>query len=171
MSRSRIVGIVALIVFAVGIVLVGNAVAGEKNRLSTVYHTIKFEQLNVPGEEGHGIALSEMKGIVRNKDGKRFGEGVIIHTVCHGDLNMKAGMWSGHCFDEWIDREGDKIYSDGEGKGFKTGEMGPYLEGMNTFTRGTGKYEGMRGRFNWKAYYVSQDQCYADWDVEVELSR
>ena len=169
MSKSKIVGIMALIVFAMGIFLVGNAVAGEKHRLSTVYHMIKWEQMNVPAEEGHVIGLWEAKGVTRNKDGKRFGEGVIIHTVGSLDLNMKTGNGlAHHYYDEWTDRDGDKIYSNGEGKS-KIGE--PFWEGRNTFTRGVGKYEGIRGGFTWKAYSVSPDQFIADWDVEIELPR
>jgi hypothetical protein len=170
MSKSKIVGIVALIAFTMGIFLVGNAVAGEKHRLSTVYYTIKWEQMNVPGEEGHGIALWDAKGIIRNKDGKRFGEGVIIHTVGSLDFNMKTGIGFAHFYDEWTDRDGNKIYSNGEGK-WKIGEMGPYWEGTNTFARGTGKYEGIRGGFTWRGYEPSPGQSYADWDVEVELPR
>jgi hypothetical protein len=169
MSKSKIVAMMALIVFAMGILLVGNAVAGEKHRLSTVYHVIKFEQMNVPGEEGHVILIWEGKAVTRNKDGKPFGEGVIIHTVGYSDMNMKAANGSGYNYDEWIDRDGDKIYSKGESKQ-KKGEIG-HWEGTNTITGGSGKYQGIRGRFNWKAYFVSQDQNYADWDVEVELSR
>ena len=170
MFNKEIVGITALIVFTIGIILMGNAVAGEKHRLSIVYHTIKAEQMNVPGEEGHVIGLSEVKGIVRNKDGKRFGEGVIIHTVCYSDSNMKAGIWSGHCYDEWIGREGIKFYSTGEGK-LERGEAGPYLGGTTTFTKGIGKYEGIRGRYDWKVYPLGTDQYYADLEAEVELLR
>ena len=130
MCKSKIVGMMALIAFAMGIFLVGDVMAGEKHRLSTVYHVIKLEQMNVPGEEQHVISLSEIKGIGRNKDGKGFGEGVIIYTVCRGDVNMKAGIVSTHCYDEWTSREGDKIYSNGEGK-VRIGEIGPYLEGTN----------------------------------------
>ncbi len=170
MFKSNIVGIFTLMVFAVGIFTVGDAVAGEKHRLSTVYHTVKLEQMKVPGEEGHGIGLWEGKAVTRNKDGKRFGEGVVIHTVGYGDMNMKAGTLSMHYYDEWIDRDGDKIYSNGEGKG-KIRETGMYEEGTNTITGGTGKYQGIRGGFNWKAYSVSPDQFIADWEVEVELPR
>jgi hypothetical protein len=149
---------------------VGNAVAGEKHRLSVIYHTVKFEQMKVPGEEGHGIGLWEGKAVTRNKDGKPFGEGVIIHTVGYGDMNMKAGTWSTHYYDEWTDRDGHKIYSNGEGKG-KIGETGMYEKGTNTITGGTGKYQGIRGGFTWKSHSLSPDQFCADWEVEVELPR
>ena len=170
MSKSKIVGMMALIAFAMGIFLVGNAVAGEKHRLSIVYHTVKWEQMNVPAEEGHVIALWEAKAVTRNKDGKPFGEGVIIHTVGYGELNMKAGTGSFHYYDEWTDRDGHKIYSNGEGKA-KIRETGGNQDGTNTITGGTGKYQGIRGGFTWRGYEPSPGQNYADWDVEVELPR
>ncbi len=170
MFKSKIVAMMALIVFAMAVILVGNAVAGEKHRLSIVFHTIKAEEMNAPGEDGHVIGLWEGKGIVRNKDGKPFGEGWIIHTVCYSDSNMKAGIWAGHCYDEWIDRGGDKIYTKGEGN-LKTGGSGPYLGGTTTFTRGIGKYEGVRGEYNWEVHPLGPDQSYADLDAEVEMPR
>jgi len=170
MSKSKNVGIMALIAFAVSMVLVGDAVAGEKHRLSVAFYTVKLEEMKVPGEEGHVIALWEGKGIVRNKDGKRFGEGLIIHCVGNLDMNMKTGIGSGHFYQDFTDRDGNKFYAESEGK-MKKGEMGPYMEGPLTITRGTGKYEGIRGEVTWKNYQVGGGQSYADWDVEVELPR
>ena len=170
MSKLKNVGIMALIAFAVSMVLVGDAVAGEKHRLSVVYYTVKFEQMKVPGEEGHIIGLWEAKGITRNKDGKRFGEGLINYVVGYLDMNMKAGIGSGHFYEEYTDRDGNKFYGESEGK-LKKGEMGPYWEGKLTITRGIGKYEGIRGEVTFKNYPAGGGQSYSDWDVEVELPR
>jgi hypothetical protein len=166
MSKSKIVGMMALIVFAMGILLVGDALAGEKHRLSVVYHTVKWEQMNVPAEEGHLIGLWDGKGVTRNKDGKPFGEGWITHSMGYADMNTKAGIGSAHFYDEWTDRDGDKIYTKSAGT-MKAGRLG----GTFTITRGTGKYEGIRGGAAWENNPAGPDQSYSDWDVEVELPR
>jgi hypothetical protein len=170
MSKSKTVGIMALIVFAIGILLVGDALAGEKHRLIGVYHTIKFEQMNVPGEEGRVIALWEGKAVTRNKDGKRFGEGLIIHGVGYAELNMKTGIGSGHFYEECTDQDGDKFYTDSEGRGQKIGGVASW-EGRLTITKGTGKYQGIQGGVTWKNWSAGPDQLYFDWNVEVELPR
>jgi hypothetical protein len=170
MSKSKIIGMMALIVFAMGIVLVGDAVAGEKHRLIGVYHTIKWEQMNIPGgEEGHVVALWEGKAVTRNKDGKRFGEGLIIRGVGYMDFNIKTGIGSGHFYEECTDQDGDKFYTDSEGGKQKIG--GVWWEGRLTITKGTGKYQGIRGGLTWKNWLAGPDQLYFDWDVEVELPR
>ena len=161
---------IAFITLAFGIVVVGEALAGEKHKLSAVYYTTKWEPMNVPGEEGHVICLWEAKGITRNKEGKPFGEGLAIHSVGHLDMNTKAGICSGYFYEEFTDRDGDKFYNKSAGT-MKTGKLGPYWEGTMTFTRGTGKYEGIRGEAPWKNYPVGLDQSYADWEVNVELPR
>lgn len=46
-----------------------NAVAGEKFKTSTVYYAVKWEQVDVPDEEGHLVAALEAKGISRNMEG------------------------------------------------------------------------------------------------------
>jgi hypothetical protein len=115
MSRLRIFALIALITFALGIALVGDALAGEKYKLSAVYHTIKWEQINVPGEEGHLIGLYESKGITRNKEGKPFGEALVVHCVGYIDMNTKTGICHGRWYEEFTDRQGDKFYDESEG--------------------------------------------------------
>jgi hypothetical protein len=161
---------VALISSALGIFLVADALAGEKHRLSTVFHMVKFEQMKVAGEEGHVIALWEGKGVVRNKDGHPFGEGLIDVSVGYLDFNPKTGVGSGYFYDELTDRDGNKIYTKGEGK-MKKGDRGPYWEGAWTITGGTGKYEGVRGGAAWKNYPLGGGLAYADWELDVELRR
>ena len=166
MSKFKIVGMMALIVFAMAIFLVGDALAGEKHRLSIVYHTVKWEQMNVPAEEGHLVGLWEGKGIIRNKDGKPFGEGWITHSVGYVDINTKTGIGSAHFYDEWIDRDGDKFCTKSAGT-MKAGGPG----GTLTITRGTGKYEGIRGEAAWENHPAGPDQSYSDLEMEVELPR
>jgi len=170
MSKSKIVGIMALVAFAISIFLVGNAVAGEKHKLSAVFHQEKWEQMNVGEEEGHLIALWHGKGVIRNKEGKPFLEGAVTQPRCYIDLDSKAGLGSLYFYQEDTDRDGDKLYSKGPGT-WKKGKLGPYWEGTFTFTGGTGKYKGIQGSGVWKNYPASPDLGYADWELDLELPR
>ena len=75
MSKSKIVGMMALIIFAMGILLVGDAVAGEKFKCRTVAFTTKYQQIDVGDEDGHLVAVWEGKGIQNNREGKWFNDG------------------------------------------------------------------------------------------------
>ncbi len=171
MSKSKIVGIIGLIAFAMGIVLVGDAVAGEKFKGRTVWYTTKWEQIGVPGGEKHLMGLMEDKGISMNTEGKSFGEGTVEHEVVSVEIDLKTEIGSNHGYQESTDRDGNKIYYRFEGSRLKGKFGGSVWEGKSTILRGTGKYEGIKGEGTWSSYMKSSTQFYSDWEMEVELPR
>jgi hypothetical protein len=171
MSKPKIVATIALIAFAVGIVLVGNAVAGEKFKGRTVWYSTKWEQLSAPGEEKHLLAVNEAKGISSNTEGKAFGEGTVERFVALVDIDLKTEIGSQHGYQESTDRDGNKIYWRFEGKRLKGKFWGSRWEGKDTDLRGTGKYEGIKGEGTWSSYVIAPMQWYTDWEMEVELPR
>jgi hypothetical protein len=171
MSKFKIVGMTVLIVFAMAILLVGNAVAGEKFKGRTVWYATKWEKMDVPGEEKHLVLLQESKGISSNTEGKAFGEGVVWREVVVVDVDLKAETGFGHAYDEGTDRDGDKIYYRSEIRRLK----GKFREGAwevkSIILRGTGKYEGIKGEGTSSAYEIAPMQLYEDWEMEVEFPR
>jgi len=163
MSKSKIVGMMALIAFTMGIVLVGNAVAGEKIKCRTVYYNTKWNQVNVGDEKDHVVAMAESKGIISNKEGKTFGDGWLAWTGGLYDLGPK-GPNLGDGYMTLTDKDGDKIYMKWAQK--------PTGSNPWTFYKGTGKFEGVKGRGTW-FWTPSTDPTlfYTDWEGEVELPR
>jgi hypothetical protein len=166
MSKSKIVGMVALIVFAVGIVLVGNAVAGEKFKMRAHWYWVKAEPINVPREEGRFLAVFDYKGILTVLEGNKLMDGMAAHNVGVGDVNPKAGTGFGHGELLFTDRNGDKVYWTWEGKAVKGIWSGPA-----TCVGGTGKFKGMKGESTWSEVVVGPNLSYVDWDGEIELPR
>jgi hypothetical protein len=163
MSKSKIVGIVALIAFTMGILLVGDVVAGEKFKCRIVWYVTKNEQINVGDETGHVVALREAKGIVSNIQGKTFGEGWVALNTALVDISPKTGA-TGSGYLTWADKDGDKIYMKWDLK-----PPGPH---PLTFFKGTGKFEGVQGKATFSLLYTRDPmQFYADWEGEVELPR
>ena len=171
MSKSKIVGIVALIAFAVGIVLVNCAVAGEKFKGRSVWYTTKWEQIGVPGEEKHFMAVNDAKAINSNTEGKAFGEGTVERSVAVFDIDLKTETGFYHGYQESTDRDGNKIYYRFEGRRLKGKLWGSVWEGKSTILRGTGKYEGIKGEGTFSMYTTAPMQSYTDWEIEVELPR
>jgi len=163
MSKSKIVGVMALIVFAVGMLLVCNAVAGEKIKCDTVWYTTKWDTINVGDEKDHVVAVWEGKGIVLNMEGKTFGEGLLAHGSGLYDINPKTGM-IGDGYDTYTDKDGDKIYMKFDAKPSGPNEW--------TFYKGTGKFRGIQGKGTW-SWVPSADPTlgYAPWEGEIELPR
>jgi len=61
-KTSKIIALTALITLTFGLTAIGNVMAGEKHKIRGVMYSTKWEQLNVPGEEKHLIALYEDRG-------------------------------------------------------------------------------------------------------------
>ena len=166
MSRSKLIAFIVLITLAFGVALVCDALAGEKVKFRVVWYMVKFQSLDVAGEEGRILYLMEQKGIVTVLQGNKLLDGMVITDVGCGDQNTKMGTGSAHGVNEWTDRGGDKIYWTWEGKGVKGVWSGPI-----TIMRGTGKFERLKGNANWTYNGVAPNQAYADWDGELEWSR
>jgi hypothetical protein len=171
MSKSKIVGIMALIAFAMGILLMGDALAGEKYKIRIVWYFTTWNQIDVPGEEKHLMAVDEYKGISSNMEGKEFLEGAVLRGVEVLDIDVKNETGSGHGYTESTDRDGDKIYFRGEGRRIKGKFWAAVWEGRFTILRGTGKYEGIKGKGTASSYPIAPKQAYTDWEIEVELPR
>ncbi len=162
MSKSKIVGMMALIAFAMGIVLVGDVMAGEKIKCRTVWYTTKWEQINVGDEKDHVVAVWEGKGIVSNMEGKTLMDGFLGYGSGIYDISPKTGA-IGSGYNIFTDKDGDKIYNKWDQKG---------SSGGLTIYKGTGKFEGIQGKGTW-SFVPSADpmQGYANWEGEVELPR
>jgi hypothetical protein len=168
MSKSQIVGMMVLIVFAMGIVLVNCAVAGEYVKARNATHSLKWQQIDVGDEDGHVVVVQENKGVTTNLEGKWFADGWSCRDTGLSDLNLKTFLGSAHGYTDYTDRDGNKYYVTWEGKGVK-GEK--FLWGGTwKAVKGTGKFEGIQGNGTWQWYPVG-DQAYFDWKGEIELPR
>ncbi len=171
MSKSKIIGMMALIAFVMGIVLVGDAPAGERYKIRIVWYFTMWNQIDVPGEEKHLLAVDESKGINSNMEGKEFLEGAVLRGAEVVEIDLKAETGSNHGYMESTDRDGDKIYYRGEGRRMKGKYWASTWEGRLTILRGTGKYEGIKGKGTASSYPIAPKQAYSDWEIEVELPR
>ena len=163
MSTSKIVAMMASIVFAGGIFWVGNTVAGEKFKVRTVWYGTKWDTINVGDEKDHVLGLSESKGIVSNMEGKTFGEGWLAYGTGIVDINPKTGA-TGEGYDTFTDKDGDKIYMKWAWK--------PTGPNPWTFYKGTGKFEGVQGKGTWSMIFTADPMLwYCPWEGEVELPR
>jgi len=165
MSRFKLAAFIALITFAFGVAIVGDALAGEKVKFRCAVYSVKWEQIPVGDEEGHVVAAYEGKGISTNMQGKKFLDGWPYRESGLMDINGKAGTLSCQGYGEFTDQDGDKIYVAWEGKKVKTNE------GTVNLIKGTGKWQGIHGKGNWIGYFAASDRWYSDAEWDVELPR
>jgi hypothetical protein len=168
MSKFKIVGMMVLIAFAMGIVLAGDVVAAEKGKVTyrQVFNVTTIHTLKVPDVEGHAYTLFEAKGILFSE---KWGPGV-VSMIASFDLIKGAGTFQGYTHTTFPD--GSTITAKFEGKSITTG-VGLTGIGLSeatwTYVKGTGKFQGIQGRGTSKSNTLAPGQFYADAEGEYTL--
>ena len=168
MSRYKIVALMVIFAFVMGLTLVGDALAGEKVKWRTGLYGTKWEQVAVGDEEGHIIGIYESKGLSTNLEGKKFLDGWLLRESGLMDIDGKAGTWSAQGYADFTDGNGDMIYVAWEGKKVKKDLPG---EGTVRLLKGTGKWQGIRGKGTWLSHPTVDNRWYSDGEWDVELPR
>jgi hypothetical protein len=161
MSKSKIIGMMALIAFAMGIFLVGDALAGERGKVVAreVYYATTIHTLKVPDVEGHAILMIEAKGIGFNEKWGAY----LIYLTSTLDLIKREGTRVG--YNQYTFPDGSTMIEKWEGKGGALGEA----EGTWAYTKGTGRLEGIQAEGTWKSHNMGPGQWYSDGEGEYTL--
>jgi len=168
MSKFKLLAFVTLITLAFGVALVGDAVAGEKGKTRVVFHSTKWQQIEVGDVEGHIVAVNEAVGIITVLEGDKSTDGAAVRLVSLSDINTKTGTGTIRGYNEHTSREGAKGYEEWEGQLLPDGRA----QGRFAWLRTTGKWAGMKVWGSWKSQMVSPGQWYSDSEWEMEkLSR
>ncbi len=93
-------------------------------------------------------------------------DGMVGVNVGSMDVNPKTGTGFGHGVILFTDRDGDKLCWDWEGGA----KAGPW-SGPATIVKGTGKFQGLKGKATWSSVDLSPTQFYVDWEGEMDLPR
>ena len=160
MSKSKIVGMITLIVFAMGIFLVGDAVAEERGKIGMreAFYGTAFHPLKLPDVEDHSIFAYEGKGIAFYE---KWGACLVTET---GTFDVLKGEGPGQGYSHYTFPDGSTITMKWEGK-IRPGRA----EGTWTHIKGTGKFKGIQGEGTWKSYNLSPDRWYDDSEIEYTL--
>jgi hypothetical protein len=168
MSKSKIIGIMALIVFAMGTLLVEDVAAGERGKIMTreVLYATAVQTLKVPDVDGHAIYLIEAKGIGFSEKWGSY----LVYLTCTNDLIKGEGPVQG--YSQFTYPDGSTITEKWEGKnkgGGRATTGSASGEGTATYIKGTGKFEGIQGEATWKSYNMGPGQFYSDDEGEYTL--
>jgi hypothetical protein len=168
MSKSKIVGMMALIAFTMGIILVGDALAGERGKVVArdVFFATGFPSAKVPDQEGHAIYLLEAKGMSFNE---KWGPCLLVQSGV-GDYTKGVGPYEGYIHYTYPDGATITIKFKGEAKRVGKGMTGSG-EGGGTWTyiKGTGRFEGIQGGGTSRYWALGPGQWYSDGEGEYTL--
>jgi len=169
MSRFKLLACIALITFAFGVALVGDALAGERGKVVSreVYFMASIPSAKVPDVEGHAIYLFEAKGIGFSEE---WGA-ALISLAGTADYTKGAGPNEGYSHFTYADGSTITIRWKGRSKeGPAPGTVGRREgDGTWTYIEGTGKFEGIKGRGTYKYFVLGPGQWYSDGEGEYTL--
>ncbi len=168
MSKSKIIALVALIIFAFGM-SVTQAVAGTMKFRAVLFHT-KVETIKVEDVEGHVVGIFESTGLASLETGE-----VAVFEVLGGTFDYTKGSGIHYGYDRLTFEDGSTIDIKGEGtaRPDPKGKGSLFKSTSMVITQGTGKYAGIRGEASYTGRRVvpigAGAQLYLDWILTYTL--
>jgi len=145
------------------LVFVTYSTAEEKVTMHGTVVTTKYNQLEVDDEDGHVIAVTESKQVHFNKaTGEKFPQ--VSKVIL--DFNYKTGHGTLKSYAVMTSPSGDKIFT--EGKGSPVGKG--HWKGTYVYTKGTGKYEGIKGKGTWETQSLAPQISYMESEGVMEFT-
>jgi hypothetical protein len=139
MFKSKIVGLIALVAFAMAVLLVGNAVAGREATETVTGAWYSTSKIVAFGED-YIFAAYEGFSVWVGETGKEMLHGLSVHNV--GEWRMEKGYYTETGGVVWTLINGDKIYL----KYISTAKPGETpVKGTITAVGGNGKCAGIEG--------------------------
>ena len=127
----------------------------------------KRETIDVPGREGHMLALGEVRGTNQNTSASDFFADVPAINVETADLMQGNGSHQGY----YTIRKGEDAVT-AKWHGTVTTVLGPNQQPQTSFngtweyTQGTGRYSGIEGSGIYTGEFLAQDRYLVRWEGE-----
>ncbi len=127
----------------------------------------KREAVDVPGQEGHMLALGEVRGTNKNTSATDYFANAPVVNAETADLTQGTGTHQGHYT---MRKGGDEVIAAWRGK--VTTVLGPNKEPRTSFkgtweyTLGTGAYRGIEGSGTYEGEFLAEDRYLVRWQGE-----
>ena len=144
------------IFFIASLILLPAAQAGEKTFKYKVFsHTTKVEMAPVPDVAKHVVGLFEKKGVAIYENG----ETAAYDTRGTFDSVKGQGPWEGYCLTSFEDGSTCVTKYQGTSTMVKGKKL---LKGKGKYIKGTGQFEGIKGKFSLTGKYITKAYSVSD---------
>lgn len=144
-----------------------NEIAGE---ITCAY--IMQEKLNVGDTEGHVISLAQSEGTNISTGENEFMDGAKIVNMSFSDVVKGNGPHQGYIK---YTQNGDSTFAGWNGKiaTIFSDEGAPIItfEGIFTYIKGTGQFEGIQGSGTYKGKFISEKEYTVEWEGEYFIKK
>jgi hypothetical protein len=133
-----ILGCIGIFIIA-ALVMVPAAQAGEKTvKFKVVAPITKMEFILVPDMKGHVIGVQERRGVALYENG----EIAAYHAMISFDAFKEQAAWSSYAESSYADGSMTIIKC----QGTRTGTNPRLIKGTGEYIKGTGRFEGIKGK-------------------------
>lgn len=166
MSCCKIIIAAAAIIFIFMIANINKTIAEEKQRVQAydLGYKTNIYKLDVGDDEGHVIVIFENKSAFQ---GDIADENIPESSVGFLDINPKTGKMFGKGYVINIDKDGDKLIQEWEGKSEAKNDW----KGRWSIIKCTGKYEGTEAKGTWTSHNLTLQQGNIEVSVELDNFR
>ena len=143
-------GIIGILLIAALLLLPTTQAEAKTVKLRIFSYITKVELIAVPDVEGHVVLVYERRGVAIFDNG----ETAAYHT--RGTADSIKGQGSYHGYSNFLYKDGSTTMSEYTGKmTLAPGEKLPSLKGEGKYIKGTGRFEGIKGKFSYTGKYVT----------------
>jgi len=143
-------GIIGILLIAALLLLPATQAEAKTVKLRIFSYLTKVELIAVPDVEGHVVLVYERRGVAIFDNG----ETAAYHT--RGTADSIKGQGSYHGYSNFLYKDGSTTMSEYTGKmTLAPGEKLPSLKGEGKYIKGTGRFEGIKGKFSYTGKYVT----------------
>lgn len=171
-SKTSMVLLVNLVlIFALGVT---NSIAQQKIKIAgkTTAAYTRLDSISIGDVEGHVISFGTSEGVELSTGKHKLMDGGQVVTAAYNDLVMGNGYGEGYGKSF---TDGDSVFWRVQYKVVTTlsreGKPVVTFEGSSTYTRGTGKYEGIQGGNTFKAKFISRTIYVSEWEGEYFIKK
>ena len=153
-SKQRIVILGLLSILLIAVWLLVPATQAEAKTVKVKYkiagYLTKVEWIAVPDVEKHAVALYERRGVAIYENG----ETAAYHT--RGTTDSIKGQGSFHGYSNYLFEDGSTIMTEYTGTMMLApGEKLRSLKGEGKYIKGTGRFEGIKGKISFTGKFVA----------------
>jgi hypothetical protein len=171
-SKASVVLSVSLVlIFALGVT---NSIAQQKIKIAgkMTGATTTLDSIIVGDVDGHLISLYTSEGVNVSTGKHKFMDGAQYVNAGYGDYVMGSGPGEGY---GQMSTNGDVVFLKYQLELVTTlspdGKPVVTFEGSYTYTKGIGKYEGIRGSGTYKAKFISRTIWVLEWEGEYFIKK
>jgi hypothetical protein len=163
MNTSKLLRISIAVLFVLGVVMIASPVAAEKFKWHGTSFVTETQTMDVGDDEGHMLMLFKQQQLYVNEN---TGVKEVSQSVNMMDINPKAKSATVKGYNVISDKDGDQRMTSHVGKMVGKNQWA----GTFIYTKGTGKFEGIKGNGTWNSYSMGQGQpSYMELEAEFEV--